>query len=71
MRYRIVLGYDHETRSHTATVPGLPVVVDADREEETIRLVREAITWYLEEAGASKSSRENPPVDVKIVTVDV
>ena len=39
MRYRIVLEYDPETRSHTATVPGLPIVVDADSEEDASGLL--------------------------------
>ena len=30
MRYRIVLEYDSETKSYAATVPGLPIVVDAN-----------------------------------------
>ena len=71
MRYRIVLEYDSESRSYAATVPGLPIVVDANSEKEAIKLAREAIAWYREEAGASKSARAETPADVKIVTVDV
>ncbi len=71
MRYRIVLERDPETRSYTATVPGLPIVVDANSEREAVKLAKEAISWYREEAGESRSARADPPVDVKIVTVDV
>ena len=62
MRYRIVLEYDRETRSYTATVPGLPIVVDASSEKEAVKLAKEAIAWYRGEAGASKSARPEPPV---------
>ena len=71
MRYRIVLEYDTESRSYAATVPGLPIVVDANSEEEAVRLAREAIAWYREEARASKSAHAETPAEVKIVTVDV
>ena len=71
MRYRIVLEYDTESRSYAATVPRLPIVVDANSEEEAVRLAREAIAWYREEAGASKSAPAETPAEVKIVTVDV
>jgi len=71
MRYRIVLEYDRETRSYTATVPGLPIVVDASSEKEAVKLTKEAISWYRAEAGATKSAPAEPPVQVKIVTVDV
>ena len=71
MRYRIVLEYDTESRSYAATVPGLPIVVDANSEAEAVKLAREAIAWYREEAGASKSAPAETPAEVKIVTVDV
>jgi predicted RNase H-like HicB family nuclease len=71
MRYRIVREHDSETRSYTATVPGLPIVIDANSEEEAVKLAKEAIAWYREEAGASRSAPAEPPVEVKIVTVDV
>ena len=71
MRYRIVIEHDPETRSFTATVPGLPIVVDANSEEEAVKLAKEAIAWYREEAPTSKSAPAEPPVEVKIVTVDV
>ena len=71
MRYRIVLEYDSETRSYTATVPGLPIVVDANSEEEAVKLAKEAIAWYREETAGSASARPEAQVEVKIVTVDV
>jgi len=62
--YQVVIEHDPETRAYTATVPGLPIVVDADSEEEAMLMAREAIALYLEEA-------PNPPkpVRVKVVTV--
>jgi len=62
--YQVVIEHDPETRAYTATVPGLPVVVDADSEEEAIRMAREAIAMYLEDAPSPKE-----PVRVKVVTV--
>jgi len=45
-------------------VAGLPIVVDADSEEEAVRLAREAIALYLEEEPVPQK-----PVRVKVVTV--
>jgi len=62
--YQIVIEHDPETRGYTATVPGLPIVVDASSEEEAVRLAKEAIALYLEEAGSPPK-----PTRVKVVTV--
>lgn len=62
--YQVVIEHDSETRAFTATVPGLPIVVDADSEEEAVRMAREAIALYLEEAPSPPR-----PVRVKVVTV--
>jgi predicted RNase H-like HicB family nuclease len=64
--YDVVIEYDPETRSYTATVPGLPIVVDAASEEEALRLAREGIAWHLEETSPPKHR-----VRVKVVSVDV
>jgi predicted RNase H-like HicB family nuclease len=48
--YQVVIEHDPETRAYTATVPGLPIVVDATSEEEAVRLTKEAIALYLEDA---------------------
>jgi len=62
--YQVVIEHDPETRAYTATVPGLPIVVDADSEEEAVRLAKEAIALYLEEAPGPPK-----PMRVKVVTV--
>jgi len=62
--YQVVIEHDPGTRAYTATVAGLPVFVDADSEEEAIRMAREAIAMYLEDAPGPKE-----PVRVKVVTV--
>ena len=64
MDYQVVSEYDPESRAHTATVTGLPIVVDADSEEEAVQLAKEAIALYFEEARGPKE-----PVRVKVVTV--
>jgi len=62
--YQVVIEHDPETRAYTATVPGLPIVVDAVSEEEAVRLANEAIAMYLED-----SPQPREPVRVKVVTV--
>lgn len=62
--YQVVIEHDPETRAYTATVPGLPIVVDAVSEEEAVRLAKEAISLYLEEVQSPPK-----PVRVKVVTV--
>lgn len=62
--YQVVIEHDPETRAYTATVPGLPIVVDADSEEEAVRMAKEAIALYLEEAPSPPK-----PTRVKVVTV--
>ena len=69
MAYAVVLEFDEETRAYTATVPGLPIVVDADSEAEALRLAREAIAWHLEDAPATETPA--PRIQVKVVAVDV
>ena len=72
VNHQVVLEYDPETKSYTATVPGLPIVVDADSEEEALRLAREGISVYLKETSSRKGTdRREKPVRVKIVTVEV
>jgi len=72
VNHQVVLEYDPETKSYTATVPGLPVVVDADTEEEALRLAKEGISFYLKEASSRRrTDRREKPVQVKIVAVEV
>jgi len=74
MRYKVVLEKDPETGHLAATVPGLPIFVDAKNEVEARKLVKEAISFYLGElvsevpTKASKTASQSP---VKIITVDV
>ena len=72
MRYRIVIEYDPETRSYTATVPGLPVFADANTEKEEVKLAKEGIAWYLEEEPARPRGRPSgQPVKAKLVSGDL
>ena len=71
VNHQVVLEYDPETKSYTATVPGLPVVVDADTEEEALRLAKEGISLYLKESSRRRTDRREKPVQVKIVMVEV
>ena len=72
VNHQVVLEYDPETKSYTATVPGLPIVVDADSEEEALRLAKEGISVCLKEASSRKrTEKREKPVQVKIVTVEV
>lgn len=72
MKYQVVLAFDPETNSYCATVPGLPIIVDADNEEEALKMAREAIAFYFEETGERPGSpRATRPGRAKVVTVEV
>lgn len=49
MEYQVVLEFDAETKHYTATVPGLPIVVDAKNKRSAIKMAREAIAIFLED----------------------
>jgi predicted RNase H-like HicB family nuclease len=67
VEYQVVLEYDAETKHYTASVPGLPIVVDAKQKRSAIKLAREAIAIYLEDAGEDA----RPHVSAEVVTVKV
>ncbi len=72
VNHQVILEYDPETKSYTATVPGLPIVVDADSEEEALRLAKDGISVYLKEASSHRrTDTHEKPVQVKIVMVEV
>jgi len=69
VNHQVVLEYDPETKSYTATVPGLPVVVDADTEEEALRLATEGIAFCLQETSSRKRSKSRlEPVQTRAGT---
>ena len=72
VNHQVVLEYDPETKSYTATVPGLPVVVDADTEEEALKLAKEGISLCLREVSRKPGLKAHKKrIQVRIVTVDV
>lgn len=72
MKYQVVLERDEETGAVTATVPGLPIVVDADTEQEALAQAREAIRfWFAEHPGAIRGTVGTQPSHVRVATVDV
>lgn len=72
MKYRVVLEYDPESGHVTATVPGIPgIVCDAKSEKEALRLVRDGIAFYREEATAPGRRPGAAPLRAKVVSVDV
>lgn len=50
MKYQVLVEYDPETKSYAASVPGVPVYADADTEKEAVKLAKEGLVWYLEDA---------------------
>lgn len=66
MEVQVVLERDAATRHYTATVPGLPIVVDATSKRQALKLAREAVALYLAETNASL-----PPITAELVTVKV
>jgi len=68
----VVIEFDPQTNSFCATVPGLPVIVDADSEEEALQMAREAIEFCFED---NHERRDVPhserPGYAKVVKVEV
>lgn len=72
MKYQVVLERDEETGAVTATVPGLPIVVDADSEPEALAQARDAIRfWFAKHPGAKPGTVGIQPSHVRVATVDV
>lgn len=67
MEYQVVLEFDAETRHYTASVPGLPIVVDSKNKRTAIKLAREGIELYLEEVDGVAP----PAIHAELVTVKV
>lgn len=67
MDYQVVLERDEASRHYTATVPGLPIVVDATTKRQAIRLAREAIALHIEETRGPHAQT----VHAEVVTVKV
>lgn len=64
---QVVLEKDAEARHCTASVPGLPIVVDAGTKRKALALVKEAIELYLEETRQATA----PAIEAELVTVKV
>ncbi len=72
MKYQVVLEHDEETGAVTATVVGLPIVVDADSEKEALAQAREAIRfWFAEHPGTRPGAVGTQPTKARVATVDV
>ena len=71
MKYQILVEYDPETQSYAASVPGVPVYADADTEKEALKLAKEGLAWYLEDAAGAPKAARPVRVRAKLVTVDV
>ena len=67
MEFQVVLERDGETRHYTASVPGMPIVVDATSKRRAISLARRAIGIYIEETRGQKT----PSIHAELVTVKV
>jgi predicted RNase H-like HicB family nuclease len=72
MEYDVILEYDPGTRHYTATVAGIPeIIVDAKRQTSAVKLAREAIQMYLDDAHIAAASRTAKPSHAKVVAVEV
>lgn len=72
MKYQVVVEYDPPGKYYTATVPGMPIVVESRTERGALKLAREAIQIHREKVAKSRPPiSEEPPVRAKVVTVDV
>jgi predicted RNase H-like HicB family nuclease len=66
MDIQVVLERDAESKHYTATVPGLPIVVDATSRREALRLAREAVALYVEE-----TQSDLPTITAEVVSIKV
>ncbi len=58
MKFRIVVEYDHETKSYAAYCPELPGCCSAgDTEKEALNNAKEAIALYLEPSPGKKAPK--------------
>jgi predicted RNase H-like HicB family nuclease len=72
VKYQVLIEYDPETRAYCATVPGLPVIVDASSEEDALRLAKEGIEFYFEDDSTRRAvPHPQRPAYAKVVTVEV
>jgi len=72
VKYEVIIEYDPETRAYCATVAGLPIIVDADSEGEALRLAKEGIEFYFEDASTRPAvPHQERPAYAKVVTVEV
>lgn len=71
MPWQAIIEDDPETGHFTATIAGIPqIIVDATSEEEALRLVREALAFYLEDV--HEAGEPLPTTGTaKVVPVDV
>jgi predicted RNase H-like HicB family nuclease len=72
VQYQVLIEFDPETKSYSATVPGLAVFVSADTEKEALKLVKESLQLYLEETkGRRRLPHADRPAKAKLVTVEI
>ena len=72
MKFQLLVEHDAQTKSWCATVAGLPIVVDADSEDDAIKMAKEGIEFYFEESnGRHRSSPAAQKGKVKSVTVEI
>jgi predicted RNase H-like HicB family nuclease len=67
MEYQVILERDADAKRYTASVSGLPIIVDAKTKREALKLAKEAITLYAEETNVKSA----PAIHAELVTVNV
>lgn len=72
MPWQAIIEDDPDTGHFTATIAGVPqVIADARTEAEALRLVREALAFYLEDVRQSGEPLPAFTGTAKVVPVDV
>jgi len=72
VKFQVLIEFDPDTRSYSATVPGHPVFVSARSERDVLKLVKESLQLYLEDnPGGRAVPHPEHPAKAKVVTVDV
>lgn len=70
--FEVVIEFDPDTKSYCATVVGWPIVVDADRQADALRMAKEGIVFYLEDDSTRRAVPHlERPAHAKVVTVEV
>jgi predicted RNase H-like HicB family nuclease len=72
VKFKVVIEYDRETNSFLATVPGFPIIVDANSEREAIQWAKKGLRMHFEQTEIHRRlARAGRRHKGKVVTVEL